>query len=139
MDKGKESVGNLKRIIKARLAAQKGGLLVETVVVLSVFGILGTTVLSGLQTGSMSKRNFEQDSTEENITRNQLDSVFEQPYKAPDDPDPTYTSITPPTGYTVTAESITHYSTSSDISIVRITVIRDGQTVRVHESLRTNW
>ena len=132
-------MSNLKRIIKTRLAAQNGGLLVETLVVLSVFGILGTTVLSGMQTGSMAKRNFEQDTTEENITRNQLDSVFEEPYKAPDDPDPTYTSITPPTGYTVTAESITHYSTSSDISIVRITVMRAGQTVRVHESLRTNW
>ena len=119
-------------------AAQRGGLLVETVVVLSVFGVLGTTVLSGLQTGSISKRNFEQDSTEENITRNQMDSVFEQPYKAPDDPDPTYTSITPPAGYTVTAESITHYATSTDISTVRITVMRGGQTVRVHETLRTN-
>lgn len=135
---GIAQVRALERAIK-NVSSQQGGLLLEVVVAMSVFGVLGAAVLSAVQTASITKRSFELDSQAENIIRNQLDSVFEDPYKAPDAADPTYSPITPPPGYTVTAESITYAATSTDISTVRITVIRDGQTVQTYETLRTNW
>ena len=123
----------------AALGGERGGLLVETATALAIFGILGVGVLSAVQTSSGSKRNFDLDSQAENIVRNQLDSAFDQAYKAPDDADPTYNPVTTTAGYTVTAESLYHYSTSTDISIVRITVKQGGQTIKVYETLRSNW
>ena len=127
----------LKRAIRS-VSAERGSLLLETAVVMSALGIIGAQVLSGVQTASIAKRNFEIDSQVENIIRNQLESAFAEPYKAPNDVDPTYAPIATPPGYTVTAESITYPGTSNDISTLRITVQRDGQTLQTYETLRTD-
>ena len=110
----------------------------EAVVALAVFGVLGTTVLGAVQTSFIGKRLFDQQSTVENLIRNQMESVFEQVYKAPDDPDPTYLAITPPTGYSVTADSLTYDVANTDISTVLITVYHDGQPVKTFETQRAN-
>ena len=118
------------------LRNQRGGLLVETVLVLAVIGVLGTTVLGAVQTSYIGKRQFDAQSTAENLIRNQMESVFAQTYKAPDDPDPTYLAISSPAGYSVTAEALTYDVTSTDVATVRITVFKDGQQVKVLETLR---
>ena len=125
----------LRRWLKPLLRNQRGALLIEVVLTLSVFGILGTTVLGAVQTSYISKRQFDVQSTAENVIRNQLESSFEQPYKVPGQ---TYLPTTTPNGFSVTAEALTHDATSTDIAIVRITVYHEGQPVKVFETLRTN-
>ena len=115
------------------LRDQRGGLLVELVAVMAAFGVLGTAVLSGVQTGHASKRIFDVQSEAENIARNEMENAFAQPYLPPGQ---TYTATTPPYGFSVTAEALEFSATSSDISLVRVTVERDGQTLKVLETYR---
>ena len=120
-----------------RARGQTGGLLVETVVALTVFGVLGSVVLSGVQTSHISKRNFDSQSVAENLVRNQMESTLEQTYKGWPD---TYDAVTSlPAGFSVTAQAL-QYSTSTDTDIetVRVTVTHQGQTVKVFETIRTN-
>ena len=107
----------------------------EVVVTLAVFGILGAAVLSGVQTSYISKNQFNSDSTAENLIRNQLELVMDDPYK---NPGLNYDAITAPSGYSVTAETLTYDATSTDIETVRITVYQDGLAIKVFETVRTN-
>ena len=120
------------------MAGERGTMLAELLIVVTVFSVLGTAVLGAVQTSHIARGQFASQSTAENLIRTQLESVLEQAYKAPDDPDPTYLLVTPPAGYSVTAESLTYDVTSADISTVRISVYQDGQLVKVFETLRGN-
>ncbi len=128
----------VRRGLQRLLRKQRGALMLEIVVTLTVFGVLGTAVLGAVHTSFIGKRLFDQQSVAENLIRNQLESVLEQTYKAPDDPDPTYLAIAPPDGYTVTAQSLTYDVANTDISTVRITVYQDGQPVKTFETQRAN-
>ena len=114
---------------------QRGGLLVEVVVALTVFGLLGSAVLGSVQTSHIGKRQYEEHAQAENIIRRQLDYVWEQAYKVPGQ---SYLSITPPASYSVTADSLTWDSGTTDVSTVQVTVDHDGQQVRLFETLRSN-
>ena len=134
------------RILKSvrltgRSRNQRGALLLETVVALTVFGVLGSVVLSGVQTSHISKRNFDSQSTSENLVRNQMEYALEQPYKAwPTSGNIYYDPVTStPSGYTITAEAL-QYSTSTDTKIetIRVTVTHQGETVKVFETIRVD-
>lgn len=123
--------------LTGRARGQTGGLLIETVVALTVFGTLGSVVLSGVQTSFISKRNFDSQSVAENLVRNQMESTLEKTYKAWPD---TYDAVTStPAGFTVTAQAL-QYSTSTDSNIetVRVTVTHNGETIKVFDTVRTN-
>lgn len=123
------------RALRHLTRGQGGALFMETVVALALFGILGTAVLVGVQTSSMSKHDFDNQSTAENLLRNQIESVFEQGYQAPGG---TYQTVDAPSGYTVTVEALEYEPGSTDIEAVRVTVLQDGQPVKVMETLRAN-
>ncbi len=122
---------------------QTGALLIETVVALTVFGVLGSVVLSGVQTSHISKRKFDSQSVAENLVRNQMEYALKQSYKAwPSSGNIYYDPVTStPSGYTITAEAL-QYSTSTDTNIqtIRVTVTHEGQPlpVKVFETIRTN-
>ena len=126
---------HLRRRLHALLDAQRGALLMETVVSLSVFGILGTTLLTGVQTSYLSKTKFDIQSEAENLVRNEMESVFDQAYKVPG---LTYNSTTTADGFSATSDAVTYSATSTDIEIVRITIQYEGNTVKVFETIRTN-
>ncbi len=119
-----------------KVNGQRGGLLLETIVALSVFGAVGTSLMSGIQTSYLSKTQFDIRSRAENIVRYEMETVFAQAYKPPGQ---TYSTATTSDGFIVTSEAI-DYSTTSDSNIetVRITVLRGGLTVKVFEAARTN-
>lgn len=125
----------IKRILRHLACGQRGGLLVETVVALALFGILGTAVLASVQTSSISKGVFDEQSMAENILRNQMEYVFEQPYESPGE---TYLTVAIPDGYSVTVEALEYEATSADIETVQVTVFKDGQQVKVLQTLRAN-
>ena len=118
-------------------SGQRGGLLLETVVALSVFGVVGTSLMSGVQTSYTTKTQFDIRSRAENIVRNEMEGVFAQAYKLPGQ---TYSTATTSDGFIVTSEAIS-YSTTSDpnlLETVRVTVQHGGLTVKVLEAARTN-
>ena len=129
---GSRSAGpNLPRL----LGGQQGGLLLETLVAITVFGVLGSVMFTGVQTSYIAKRNFDIHSRAENIVRTEVESVYAQAYKPPGQ---TYTSITTVDGFTITSVALTYSTTTTDIERIRITVDYGGETVKVLESVRAN-
>ena len=120
---------------RALCVQERGGLLVETVVALVIFGVLGTTVLGSVQTSFISKRHFDVQSESENLIRNQTEYVFEQDYIPPVD---VYLTVTPPSGFTVTADALLYDATSTGIETVRVSVYHEGELVKAFETLPTD-
>ena len=131
---------SLYRCLKQGCHPQRGSLLLETIILMSVFGLLGVAVLGAVQTSYFAKGKFDIQSTAENIARNQIDYVFEQPYVPPtDEPDALYDSITVLPGFKVEAKALPHGDASNpNISRIRVSVSKDGQEVKVLETLRAN-
>ncbi len=115
----------------------RGSLLLETVIAVMVFSMVGTAVMAGLNTAYTSGARVETQSEAENIARNQMESVFSQPYQAPGSTP--YPTISPPAGYSIgiiTADAVT--PVDPDIEKVTVTVSRDGQDILVLTGIRFN-
>ncbi len=123
-------------VLRRRTDSQAGAILVDAVVAIAALGVLGAGIAGAVQAGLVAQRRFEVQSISENLLRNQLQYVFEQPY-AP--PPTTYQSIAPPPGYSVTAEALPYDLTSANIQTVRITVLVAGRQFRVFETMRADW
>jgi len=117
------------------LAGQAGSLMMEVTVAMAVLGMVGTALVAGIQTGHIAKRHFETQSVSENIIRNQMEHIFELAYVAPPS---TYPTVTPPAGYTVTAEALVYDPSSANIEKIRVTVVKNGGTVKAVDTLRAN-
>lgn len=129
-------VSALKRPFSRIVQHQGGALLLETVMVMSVFGVLGTTVLGAVQTSFTGKNRFDDQSVAENLIRNQIEYVFEQAYVPPVG---TYLSVQPLDGFTVTADALVYDVSSTDIETVLITVYKpDSQSYKTFETIRAN-
>ncbi len=120
----------------------RGGLLLETVVAIIVFALIGTTVLVGVSTARRSGEIVDKQSIAENVARNQMEYVFSRAYKAPP---LSYASISDlpgndfkvPSGFTVTATAILRSGiVDPDVETVRVTVSHLGEQVLVVESIR---
>ena len=112
-----------------------GGPLIETVVALSVFAMVGTAVLVGVQTIQNSGNRTEDKAVAENLARNQMEHVFNLAYK---DATSTYSSISSvQSGYVVTAAANQFVSGDLDVQKVVVTVTRGGESLLVLETLRT--
>ncbi|MCH8206022.1 MAG: hypothetical protein IH956_03355 [Chloroflexi bacterium] len=123
-------VGRLLRVIRDR----SGGPMVETVVALSVFIAVGTSVLLGIRTIQTSGNSTEGRAVAENIARNQMAHIFSLSYQ---DATSTYPSIADvPTDYTVTAVANEFLSGDVDIQKIVVTVTRGGRSLLVLETLR---
>ena len=120
----------------------RGGLLLETVVAVIVFALVGTTVLVGVSTARRSGAIVDNQSIAENVARNQMEYVFSRAYKAPP---LSYTSISDlpdndfnvPSGFTVTAAAVLRTgSVDPNIETVRVRVSHLGKQVLVVETIR---
>ena len=124
------------RLWPLRLAAEcRGTLLMETTVLLSVFGLLGATAMLAVQTSQIAERQFETHSLAENLIRNQMEYMFEQAYVPPPG---VYLTVTPPPSYVLTAQAVVYAATSTSIERVRVTVFKEGRQVKLLETLRSN-
>ena len=74
--------------------------MVEAVVAVTLFTLVGGAVLSGVSTTFISGGLFEGQSAAETIGRSQMETALSLPYQAPPS---TYPAISTPPGYSVTA------------------------------------
>ena len=114
---------------------QHGTSLLETITTVAVLGLLGAAVLGAVQTSYVAKRQFDSQSTVENLIRNQVEYVFDQAYLPPGN---SYLTIIPPDSYSLTAEALVFDESSVDIEIVQISLFHHGQPARVFDTIRTN-
>ena len=109
--------------------------MLETVVAVVIFTLVGTAVLAALSTAHTSGARTESQSIAENLARNQMEDAFCRAYQ---EPDSTYPSIAPRVGHTVVAEARKYagYDPAKGQEIV-VTVSRDGEAVMILVTLRT--
>ncbi len=71
------------RCLGPLLQGQRGSILIETVMLLSVFGVLGVAVAGATQASYIANRVTGVQANAENVIRNQVDYAFTQDYVAP--------------------------------------------------------
>ena len=122
------------RLLGAAAHGCRGGLLMEAVLAVAVFTLVGTAVLSGLSSAHSSGAAVKRHSVAEAIARNQMEHVFSLPYQ---DPPTTYPTIATPERYSVTAEGEEYVVGDPNIQQVVVTVYHDATELLVLEALRT--
>ncbi len=114
-------------------AGQRGALLVEAVIAILIFTLVGSAALVGLSTTLNFGGKQESQAVAENLGRNQMEYVFSSEYL---DPPATYPAVVSPPGYSTNAVAQTFVPGDANIEKVVVTVSRDGLLVMVLESLR---
>ena len=125
--------GSQVRLVRHLLGDRRGALLVESVLVMLVFSLVGIAVLGGVSTTHITGARAEHQSTSENIARNQIEYIFSLPYR---EPPSSYPTISVPDGYGVTGEAETYLTGDSDIQMVVVAVTFEGREDFVLETLR---
>ncbi|MBI2916722.1 MAG: type II secretion system protein [Chloroflexi bacterium] len=122
-----------RRFISARHRDCRGGVLIEALVAVMVFSLVGTAVLVGLSVTHRSGAETEGQSVAENVARNQMENAFSLPYQAPLS---TYPPISAPAGYSVTATADWEVLDDTNLERVTVTIHREGRDILVLETFR---
>ena len=118
----------------ARAHGERGAMLIEALIAISVFTLLGAAVLSGSTVTRQASASVEHTAVAENIARNQMETILAAPYQ---DPPHTFTPISTPPGYAVTAEAQELVVSDPNIATIVVTVTLKGTPVLTLESIRT--
>lgn len=117
------------------VGGQEGVGLVETLVAVAILGVTLVTLLAAISTGSIGVATTEERVTAENLARSQLEYAKSQSYlTAP----ASYATVTPPVGYTVSAEATSIPEGDSSIQKITVTVTRDGDTLLTTEGYKVD-
>ena len=113
-----------------------GSMLLETVVAVMVFGLVGTAVIGSLGTVNISGAKTESQSTAENIARNKMEYLFSQPYREPQQTP--YPTASVPTGYSVstTLDFANTVNPDPEIEKMTATVSHNAQVILTLETVR---
>lgn len=127
--------GTLRRI-RTVVLGSKGSLLVESLVSVMVFALVGAAVMGGASAARNTGGIVEAKSVGERIARNQMENVFNVPYRQPQSTP--YPTASPPSGYSVSVVADEYLPLVVDIEIVTVTVTRRGEDILVLKTLRFN-
>ena len=119
--------------VRCHAVNSRGSIMVETVVAVIAFSLVGSAVLVGLSTAHSSASRTDRQSIGENVGRNQMEYIFSLPYQSPPH---TYPSVSAPPGYMVTAAAEEFVMGDPNIEKLNVTVSRDGGNILVLETLR---
>lgn len=121
-------------VARARSRDQRGTMMVEALIAISVFTLLGAAALSGSTATRNASASAEQAAVAENIARNQIETILAAPYQ---DPPYAYTPISTPSGYAVTADALVLAANDTNVATIVVTVTLKDTTVLTLESVRT--
>ncbi len=123
---------SLKRVV---MDGQDGVGLVEVLVAVAILGVTLVTFLTAISTGSLGVATTEERVTAENLARSQLEYTKSQAYlTAP----ASYATVTPPTGYAVSADATSIPEGDSAIQKITVTVTRNGDTLLTVEDYKVD-
>ena len=107
----------------------------ETVVASIISALVGTAVLSSLGTVNIAGALTEEQSQAENIARNQMEAIFEEVYREPDQTP--YPTIAVPGAYSVDM-AVTHLDgiTDPEVEKIALTISHHGKELLVLETAR---
>ena len=154
MDRFSKIIHQFGKTLAARLFAarfrstvsdSRGITLMETIIALAMFSSAGTAVLLGVSAAHISSDRVSASAVAENLARNQMEYVLTLDYVAPPG---NYASVTDditlnisiPSGFsidTATEEYRSDDGLTGSIEKVVVTISRDGLSVLVLESLRS--
>lgn len=123
----------MRRFLKRVMQDQRGALLAEALVAVSVFTLMGSAVMTSVSATSAAAERMRTTADADSIASNQMTAVLTTPYI---DPPFTYVPITPPAGYSVTAEALEFVPGDTYIAKIVVKVYKDGQFILKLESLR---
>lgn len=131
-----------KQILKQQLMggiatvwSERGASLVESLVAVALLGTVIISLLVALSTGAIAVGTVDERVTAENLARSQMEYTKQSPYTpAPFD----YSTITPPAGYSITAQATSIPDTDDKIQKIRVTIYRDGEALLVLEDFKVN-
>ena len=115
---------------------RKGATLIETLAGLAILGTIGVAFMSSMTTGMMGTRLVEEKTTAQVVAQAQLEDTKNADYLvAP----VTYPStVTPPSGYSVSVEAEPLPDGDDNIQNITITVWRKDQVLLVVEDYKVN-
>ncbi|MCI0816102.1 MAG: hypothetical protein J4N29_03535 [Chloroflexi bacterium] len=116
------------------MRSQRGTMMVEALIAVSVFTLLGAAVLSGSTATRSASTRAEHAAVAENIARNQLETILAAPYQ---DPPYSYTPISTPPGYAVTADALELVVNDTNVATIVVIVTLKGEPVLTLGSVRT--
>jgi Tfp pilus assembly protein PilV len=119
----------------ARLQSEQGFTLVEALVSVAILTMALMMFLLGLSTGVLSSAQSDRLSSAHELARSQMEYTKELPYQAAP---VTYATVTPPTGYTVTASASNVPGGDAEIQLVTVAVMKDGIPVFSLEGFKVN-
>lgn len=122
--------------IRTAVLGCEGSLLIESVVAIMVFALVGVAVMEGISASRHNGSLVERKSIGERIARNQMENVFNSAYIPPQSTP--YPTIIPPPGYTVSVVADELIPLAVEVEIVTVTVTRDGKDILTLQTLRTN-
>jgi len=115
--------------------SQRGIALLEVVMALGVFSVVGIAVLVGTSMIHRSGSLTEEQSVAENVARNQMEHIFSSVYQSPPT---TYPAVEVPVGFTVSAVAQEFVQGDLNIEKITVSITHDNRSVLTLETLRTN-
>ena len=119
----------------------KGFALLESVMAVTIFAFLGSSLMIGIRTANISGEVVEDHSIAEKLARNQMEYVRNQTYASGSGTyvsikDATDVTFAVDTGYTGTAQPLEYITGETDIEKVMVTVKNGTDTILILETLR---
>ncbi len=112
---------------------QRGAFLAEALAAVSVFTLLGTAVMTSVSATGAASESIRVSATADTLASNQIQEILSNPYV---DPPFTFTTIAPPTGYSLTAVAEQYIPGDINIAKIIVTVMYKAEVAATLETLR---
>ena len=119
----------------AHRRGERGAIMMEALIAVFVFTVVGVLALHGLSTTRALGNKLDGQTIAEHVARSQMEYALAQPYSSPPNPYPTFV---PPTNYSVAIANQSVSGATSNVAKLVVTVQRAGATLLVLESMRSN-
>ena len=119
--------------LRHALHAERGAFLAEALILVTIFTLLGTAVMTSVSASGSAAKSTRVVSTADTLASNQLQAILPAPYE---DPPHTFSTIAPPPGYALMAQALEYVMGDTSIARIVIVVSKDGAAMTTLESLR---
>lgn len=120
--------------LKTTVLDSRGALLIDSVVAIGVFAIVGAAVLAGVSSARSNGVRVEHKAIAEKVARNQMEYIFSLPYQNP--LSTPYPTLVAPQGYSVTVVANEFKAGDMDIERIIVKVLHGNQNILLLETLR---